>query len=377
MSLSRAHQGPVVRTPAHPPEQPATALTPRGRLVYAGSVIVDIGVAVPAVPAAGTEVLATHAEITAGGGANTLIAAARDGAAIAYAGRYGSGPFGTIIADMLHDIGCATPITPSVNRDSGYCIVMVDDAAERTFITVDGAEADISANDLSAIAVNDRDLVAVTGYVLTPATGAGAMPAWLDAIPSARVLLDPSPVFGTVADGVRRRVLARADVLTANADEARELARAEPGAPLVEVATRLRTLLRPDAVVLVRDGGSGCWIADSTGTRIVTGFPQRAIDTTGAGDTHLGVLCAALLRGDSIDAAARRANAAASLSVTRRGPATSPTAGETDALLAGGPRIRPHADVPVTPSGRDDAPPRVGHPSSNEAAASGDTDQAR
>ncbi len=318
-----------------------TETAQQGRLVYAGSVIVDIGVAVPALPRAGTEVLATHSEITAGGGANTLIAASRDGAAIAYAGRYGSGPFGTIIAGMLHDIGCETPVTPAAEQDSGYCIVMVDDTAERTFITVDGAEADVSASDLATVIVGDRDLIAVTGYVLTPGTGADTVPDWLDSIASARVLLDPSPVFGAVSAEVRRRVLARADVLTANAGEARALAGAAPDAPLTDVATRLRSLLRPDAIVLVRDGGAGCWIADGAGTRSVAGFPQHAIDTTGAGDTHLGVLCAALLRGDAIDAAVRRANAAASISVTRRGPATSPVARETDALLAATTRSRP------------------------------------
>lgn len=326
-----------------------------GRLIYAGSVIVDIGVAVPAVPRAGTEVLATHAEITAGGGANTLIAAARDNAATVYAGRYGSGPFGTIVADALHNIGCETPIPAAAEQDSGYCIVMVDDTAERTFITVDGAEARVSLSELAAIAVRDDDLVAVTGYVLTPATGAETVPAWLESLPSARVLLDPAPVFGSVPADVRRRVLARADILTANAAEARELAGAPEEVPLAEVATRLRGLLRHDAVALVRAGGSGCWIADSTGTRAVAGFPQRAVDTTGAGDTHLGVLCAALLRGDSIDAAARRANAAAAISVTRRGPATSPDAHETDGLLAAHVTDRPTVSEPA--SHASDQPP--------------------
>ncbi|MFK4791131.1 PfkB family carbohydrate kinase [Microbacterium sp. ZW T5_56] len=343
-----------------------------GRLVYAGSVIVDIGVAVPAVPRTGTEVLATHAEITAGGGANTLIAAARDGAATVYAGRYGSGPFGTIVADTLHSIDCATPI-PAAERDSGYCIVMVDDTAERTFITVDGAEADVSLRELAAIPMRDQDLVAVTGYVLTPATSAETVPAWLESLPSARVLLDPAPVFATVRAEVRRRVLARTDVLTANAAEARELTEAGDDVPLAEVATRLRKLLRPDAVVLVRDGGSGCWIADSTGTRAVAGFPQHAVDTTGAGDTHLGVLCAALLRGDSIDASARRANAAAAISVTRRGPATSPDAQETDALLAAHgvdlPRVSPSDGSQAEPSSADDRSPQSMDPANRAAAA--------
>ena len=60
----------------------------------------------------------------------------------------------------------------------------------------------------------------------------------------------------------------------------------------------------------------------------------RAVDTTGAGDAHAGVFLAALADGLPPDAAARRANAAAALAVTRPGPATSPTRAELNAWLA-------------------------------------------
>jgi sugar/nucleoside kinase (ribokinase family) len=57
----------------------------------------------------------------------------------------------------------------------------------------------------------------------------------------------------------------------------------------------------------------------------------HAVDTTGAGDAHAGVFLAALADGLSPADAARRANAAAALAVTRPGPATSPTRAELDA----------------------------------------------
>jgi len=60
-----------------------------------------------------------------------------------------------------------------------------------------------------------------------------------------------------------------------------------------------------------------------------------AVDTSGAGDTHTGAFIAALAGGaDEVDAA-RTANAAAALSVTRRGPATGPAAAELTRFLAG------------------------------------------
>jgi sugar/nucleoside kinase (ribokinase family) len=59
-----------------------------------------------------------------------------------------------------------------------------------------------------------------------------------------------------------------------------------------------------------------------------------AVDTTGAGDAHSGVFLAALADGLPAADAARRANAAAALAVTRPGPATSPARAELDAWLA-------------------------------------------
>jgi len=66
----------------------------------------------------------------------------------------------------------------------------------------------------------------------------------------------------------------------------------------------------------------------------VPGFAVEAVDTNGAGDTHTGVFLAALASGAGPAEAVRRANAAAALSVTRRGPATGPTAAELDAFLS-------------------------------------------
>ena len=66
------------------------------------------------------------------------------------------------------------------------------------------------------------------------------------------------------------------------------------------------------------------------------GFKVEAVDSNGAGDAHAGVLVAGLAAGLEPLMAARRANAAAAIAVTRRGPATAPGSAEVDALLARG-----------------------------------------
>jgi sugar/nucleoside kinase (ribokinase family) len=87
--------------------------------------------------------------------------------------------------------------------------------------------------------------------------------------------------------------------------------------------------------VVVRMGAAGCLLSrPGAAAELVPGFPERAVDTNGAGDTHTGVFIAALAGGAAPPDAARTANAAAAISVTRRGPATAPTAAEVVRFLA-------------------------------------------
>ena len=71
------------------------------------------------------------------------------------------------------------------------------------------------------------------------------------------------------------------------------------------------------------------------GASVVPGFAVQAVDSNGAGDAHAGVLLAGLSRGLGLYEAALRANAAAALAVTERGPATAPIRSRTDALVGG------------------------------------------
>jgi sugar/nucleoside kinase (ribokinase family) len=102
---------------------------------------------------------------------------------------------------------------------------------------------------------------------------------------------------------------------------------------IVAQAAAVTSLLREGGASIVRDGAEGCAVHAAGETTYVPGFPQTPIDTNGAGDTHTGALLASVATGASWVEASRRANAAAALKVTRRGPTTAPTADEVDAFL--------------------------------------------
>jgi sugar/nucleoside kinase (ribokinase family) len=303
------------------------------RLVSVGNVIVDIVMRIDAIPEPGGDVIAAGSEITAGGGLNTMVAARRDGMEVVFAGQYGTGPFGDVVRRALTDSG-VTVVQPGLpDVDSGYCVALVDATTERTFVTSVGAEGQLTRADLDRIELRDDDTVFVSGYGLAHPGNGAAIADWIDTVPpSVRVVFDPSPLVDSLPPAVLAAVSVRADVVSANSREARLMS---PGsADLAEAVATIAASARGTA--LVRDGADGCWVVEDGSTpTLVPGFPVTAVDTNGAGDAHDGVLAAALGRGEGLQAAVRRANAAAALAVTRSGPATAPTAAETDALLAG------------------------------------------
>jgi ribokinase len=281
-----------------------------GRLVHTGQVVVDLVMRVDQLPPVGGDVLATDFQQTAGGGFNVMAAAVRSGADVLFAGSHGTGQFGEIARKAMVAEGI-TIAQPSSEPDTGVCFVVVDANGERTFITSPGAEGRLQPVD-----VQPGDVVYLTGYSLTHESNRDVLLSWLPQLAESTVLLDPGPLVSSVQRETWQAVLTFVDILSCNATEAAELS----------------TIDVP--VFVLRDGPRGCVITHNGQTTRIPGFPVKAVDTNGAGDTHCGVLAAELLRGNDIETAALRANAAAALSVTRHGPATAPTRAEIDELLS-------------------------------------------
>jgi sugar/nucleoside kinase (ribokinase family) len=209
--------------------------------------------------------------------------------------------------------------------------VLVDGTGERTFVTGSGAESSVDATALAAVPVTEADVLYVSGYSLLVPEKAGVLLDWLAGHDGPTVLVDPGPLVGEIDRTAWTQLLERTSILSANAREARILT---GETDRWEASAKLARHVRPSAAVIVRDGAEGCLVTRDGTTTHVPGIAVEAVDTTGAGDAHCGVLAAELLRGADLADAAARANAAAALAVTRPGPATAPTRAEVDLLLA-------------------------------------------
>ncbi|MCB8882035.1 bifunctional hydroxymethylpyrimidine kinase/phosphomethylpyrimidine kinase [Acidisoma cellulosilytica] len=301
------------------------------RLFTVGSVLADIRLDVPHLPGRGGDVIGSGASISAGGGFNILAAAARQGMACIFAGRHGNGPYGAQIrADCARE-GIATVHPPASDGDSGFCLVMVEPDGERTFVSSPGVEAALAGRRFADLPLRPGDIVFASGYDLSYPELGPAIAAWMASLPrSIGFVIDPGPLVADIPASVMAQVMPRATVWTMNRREAELLTgTADPAA-----APR-RMQLSPDALFVLRDGAAGAFVLTSADQAPVL-VPSPAVtmvDSTGAGDTHAGVLIAALASGLDALTAVARANAAAALSVTRRGPATAPDARALDRFI--------------------------------------------
>lgn len=355
---------------------------PPVRLLLAGEAIADLVMRVPVLPARGGDLLASDSAVHAGGGFNVMAAAARQGMPVAYAGGHGTGPWGDLVRAALAAEGISLLRAPDPDADTGFDVAFVEPDGERTFVTSTGAET--HPGGWTAIEVSPRDAVYISGYGLVPAPlpapfpapdparepeggavtdspvggpagggpagvgpavagfvggdpagsgpevggPAGELGGWAAALPDGVVLFaDPGPLVAGIPAATLDAVLARCDWWSCNRREAALLTgSADP-------VTAARALLRRTrGGVLVRCGPDGC-VVGTAGDRDPRRVPAPVVDvvdTTGAGDAHAGVFLAGLAEGLDPLAAARRANAAAALAVTRYGPATAPSRRELD-----------------------------------------------
>ncbi|MFD7712767.1 PfkB family carbohydrate kinase [Streptomyces sp. NPDC059786] len=310
-------------------------MTAGSRVLLAGNVIADLVIDVPALPERGGDVIGTRTALYAGGGFNTLTAARRLGAEAVYAGLHGTGPYGDLVRASLAAEGIGTVLPVRQDGDTGFCVALVDGGGERTFVTSFGVDARMTPAEAEAVgaAVRPGDLLQLSGYGLVMDVNGPLLSRTVAALADdVRVCFDPGPLVADIPAEVLDPVLARTDWLSCNAREARLMA--GPGEPR-EAAAVLCGRLRDGAGVLVRADKDGCWLAapGSAGVVHVPGFPVDAVDSNGAGDAHVGAFLALLGRGVPAYEAARGANAAAALAVTRRGPATGPTSAELAAFL--------------------------------------------
>ncbi len=293
------------------------AQSPPATVLVVGSIHSDELLTVEHAPRAGETVVARDVTTAPGGkGANQAVAAVRWGAKVAMIGAVGDDPAGPTLRRCLEREGLDISLVVTRPAPSTRAVVVIDRGGENRIVVAPGASGLLTAEDLRRVTAS-RAAVVVTQAEVAPEVTVAA--ADLARQLGARFVLNLAPFRATPAE-----VLNVADPLVVNEHEARALVGLH-GAAAVTPSQLLDKLGGAVRSAVVTVGADGAMVREGRGDPVSVPAPSVAcvVDTTGAGDTLVGVLAAELATGSALPDAVRAAVTAATHSVTRLGAQSS------------------------------------------------------
>lgn len=291
-----------------------------------GSINMDLVAKVRSIARPGETVLSRRAESFFGGkGANQAVAAARASRGgpipVAMISAIGNDPFGEACLANLKNNGVDVSGIRISEEPTGCAFIAVDAAGENAITVASGANMSVRSADLT-----DEVLAKTSVLVLQM-----EVPLLENLDAAARAKQAEVKViwnFAPVPDGAERSTIAQllgaTDILVINEHEAISIA-AMIGEAIGGDCSKVGGIIASsfDTICIVTAGARGAYAIDPDGTQIHA--LTRAIipvDTTGAGDTFVGVFANGLAEKLSIEAAMRRACMAASLACLTPGAQT-------------------------------------------------------
>jgi ribokinase len=300
------------------------------RIAVVGSANTDMIINVAHIPRPGETILGGEFFTAAGGkGANQAVAAARSGGRVSLVARLGVDSLGDdALKGYIKDRIDVRHVSRDRTAASGVALIFVAKSGENSIAVAGGANSRLSAGDINKAAAAIGQSSVLLMQLETPVATVQAA-ARLAAAKGCLVILNPAP-----ARKLAPALLRYIDILTPNETEA-ELLTGIKIAGLAAVEKAARNLRRRGVkTVVVTLGSKGAYVSNDKLQEWVPGFKVKAIDTTAAGDVFNGALAVALGEGQDLVPAVRFANAAAAISVTRRGAQPSaPTRKQIMALL--------------------------------------------
>ncbi|MBC7097639.1 ribokinase [Candidatus Bipolaricaulota bacterium] len=300
------------------------------RIAVLGSLNMDLVMEVERLPRPGETVAGTSFSRYPGGkGNNQAIAAARLGAEVALFGRVGQDRYGEELLSVARDAGVDTSGVEALPGEiTGVALILVGRDGQNQIAYAPGANGRIDEAFVKAILPRVRNADVLLLQLEIPISPLAFL---LRRLPEDHplVVLDPAPV-----QDLTPLPLHRVDYLTPNREELGALC----GASVKEKDDLVRfsqLILGTGAKhLVVKADQDGAYLAEPGGVTHFPAYKVKAVDTTAAGDAFNAALAVSLAEGKGTYEAIGYANAAAAITVTRKGAASSlPTRAEVQDFL--------------------------------------------
>ncbi|WP_444998122.1 adenosine kinase [Aliikangiella sp. IMCC44359] len=261
-----------------------------------------------------------HSRACGGSAANTIIGAQSLGAKCFYSCKVADDETGHFYRDDLISHGVSTNLTEESleTGDTGKCLVMITDDADRTMNTFLGITGNIDYSQINQEALLNSEYLYIEGYLSSSPTALGAAVkarkfADENQVKTAFSLSDPNMVK-FCREGLDAIIGEGVDILFCNLDEATMYSDTNN---LEEATQKLSKIAKTLIVTL---GAEGALIANGESIIRVAGNQVKAVDTNGAGDLFAGSFLYAISNGYSLEKAGQLASFASAQLVTQFGP---------------------------------------------------------
>lgn len=284
------------------------------KIIIVGSLNTDLVINAPYAPVGGETLMGSGFMINSGGkGANQACACAKLGGEAYMCGCVGNDSFGRELTDNLNSVGVNTDFIRRVdNTPSGVAVIVVTNGENRIIID-SGANGYLSCEDIDKVLeiATQGDIyltqlenpIDVIGYGLKRAKEKRLF-----------TVLNPAPANADIL-----KYAQYVDIITPNETESEIL-----GGKESLFAQGIKT-------VITTLGSRGFEIATQGEAKVYPCIKITPVDTTAAGDTACGGLCAMLSQGTELTEAMKFGSLAASIACTRAGAQKSiPTKEEVD-----------------------------------------------
>ena len=251
-----------------------------------------------------------------GSAANTVIALADFGGQAAYAGKTGNDALGQFCLQDMRKMGVQIEV-PQANGQTGTCVVLITEDAQRTMLTHLGVSSTLGPDDINEAEIREAKYVYVEGYLFTGESTRAAAYKTIEVakkhgVKVAFTVSDPF-LINLFRDEFLKLIEGPVDLLFCNLEEARSLTGKENPIDCAQEISR-----HAESVALTL-GANGSLLMHDGQAIPVEGVSAKAIDTTGAGDMYAGALLFGITNGLSWKQSGHLASHAAARIVAQLG----------------------------------------------------------
>ena len=299
-------------------------------IIVIGAAFGDIMLGVHALPTSGDDVVANQLGRQISGCAlNVARALARLSLKPINAIPVGNGVWGEAVANQMDNEGLPLLLLHPTH-DNGWCLAIVEDSHERTFITIEGCEQHWSKELLNQVPQETNALVYVSGYELVSPQSEPLRQWLLNLSDDKQIFVDFGPRLADIDASFIRKLLTKKPILTINRDELTMLNALFDETSHETPLTQAQLFAKQHHVAMICrfDIEGATVVEEGNEPKQLPAYTVTVSDTIGAGDSHCAGTLAGLACGLDLPESTRLGNMVAAIVVSRPGAAGAPTLSE-------------------------------------------------